>query len=617
METIRKGYKQTDIGIIPEDWEVSKLSDIGFFYKGSGISKSDANSGYIPAIRYGELYTEYDNYILKCKTFISNDVAKNAAKTIKGDVLFAGSGETKEDIGKCATLLCDDECYAGGDIIILRPNSCNSLLLGFVLNAPYVRIQKAVKGQGDAVVHISTTSLQQLLVALPTEIAEQRTIAEVLSDIDSLIEVLNKKIAKKRAVKDGAMQQLLTAKKRLPGFSDPWVENNLGNLGVFISGDGFPLHRQGCQSGTYPFYKVSDFNNKGNESRLLKANNYISYEVAKLLSCKIIPTDSIVFAKIGAAIALERKKISSVSCCIDNNMMAFIPNICILAEYIWRIFQTIRFWDLTEATALPSLSSKQIGALSIKIPSSLKEQQAISEILTDMDDEIELLEQQRSKYTALKQGAMQQLLTGQIRLVANRQIRQTDKSQKQANVHFKRSVWAAEIADRLCNEPTFGHVKMEKMIFLTEHLCGVDIGSNYHRDAAGPYDNRAIRSIDSQLKKQNWFEASRNDKGYYQYIPLVKRGGHKEYFNKYFSDVQADFDKVIDVFRNWNTERCEIVATLYSAWKDIASAQKTYSDEDIINEVLNNWHESKKRISIERWQLALKWMKEKGFEPKL
>lgn len=595
METIRKGYKQTDIGIIPEDWEVSKLSDIGFFHKGSGISKSDANSGYIPAIRYGELYTEYDNYILKCKTFISNDVAKNAAKTIKGDVLFAGSGETKEDIGKCATLLCDDECYAGGDIIILRPNSCNSLLLGFVLNAPYVRIQKAVKGQGDAVVHISTISLQQLLVALPTEIAEQRAIAEVLSDIDSLIELLDKKIAKKRAVKDGAMQQLLTAKKRIPGFSDPWVEKKLGDIldyeqptnyiiqcndyldsgiPVLTAGKTFILGYTHETTGIYDNLPVIIFDD------FTTASKYVDFPFkVKSSAMKILTINN-----------------------IDYNLR-FIFELMQIIDFPLSDHQ--RYWI------------SEYSELIIQLPNNRKEQQAIAQILTDMDDEIELLEQQRSKYTALKQGAMQQLLTGQIRLVANRQIRQTDKSQKQANVHFKRSVWAAEIADRLCNEPTFGHVKMEKMIFLTEHLCGVDIGSNYHRDAAGPYDNRAIRSIDSQLKKQNWFEASRNDKGYYQYIPLVKRGGHKEYFNKYFSDVQADFDKVIDVFRNWNTERCEIVATLYSAWKDIASAQKTYSDEDIINEVLNNWHESKKRISIERWQLALKWMKEKGFEPKL
>ncbi|MEG2916266.1 MAG: restriction endonuclease subunit S, partial [Oscillospiraceae bacterium] len=263
----------------------------------------------------------------------------------------------------------------------------------------------------------------------------------------------------------------------------------------------------------------------------------------------------------------------------------------------------------------PYIVMDTLSEMIVKLP-IIQEQQAIAQVLTDMDAEIELLEQQRSKYTALKQGTMQQLLTGQIRLVADRQIRQTDKSTKQANVHFKRSVWAAEIVDRLCNEPTFGHVKMEKMIFLTEHLCGVDIGSNYHRDAAGPYDNRAIRSIDSQLKKQNWFEAKREERAI-RYIPLSKRGGHKDYFNKYFSDVQADFDKVINTFSNWNTERCEIVATLYSAWKDIVSAQKSYSDEDIINEVLNNWHESKKRIPIERWQLALNWMREKGFEPKL
>ncbi|MDR3328098.1 MAG: restriction endonuclease subunit S, partial [Prevotellaceae bacterium] len=242
------------------------------------------------------------------------------------------------------------------------------------------------------------------------------------------------------------------------------------------------------------------------------------------------------------------------------------------------------------------------------------EQTAIATILSDMDTEIEALQTKLQKAKLIKQGAMQQLLTGKIRLSTNNQTQSAVKTQKQANVHFKRSVWAAEIADRLCNEPTFGHVKMEKMLFLTENMCGIDIGSNYHRDAAGPYDNRAIRSIDSQLKKQNWFEVVRGDKGY-RYVPLKKRSGHKNYFNKYYSDALPVFDKVINTCQSWNTERCEIVATLYSAWKDLANTKQQYTDDDIINEVINNWNESKKRIPEERWHKALEWMRQNGFAP--
>jgi type I restriction enzyme S subunit len=267
-----------------------------------------------------------------------------------------------------------------------------------------------------------------------------------------------------------------------------------------------------------------------------------------------------------------------------------------------------------ESTGVPQLTVPQIKNVEVYLP-SLAEQTAIATILSNMDAEIEALQAKLSKAKQVKQGTMQQLLTGKIRLNIDNQTQSEQKTQKKANIHFRRSVWAAEIADRLYNEPTFGHVKMEKMIFLTENMCGIDIGSNYHRDAAGPYDNRAIRSIDSQLKKQNWFDVVRKDGGY-RYIPLPKRGGHKNYFNKYFSDVLPVFDKVIDIFRSRDTERCEIVATLYSAWKDLENTNQPYTNNDIINEVINNWNETKKRIPADRWQKALDWMRKNGFAPK-
>jgi hypothetical protein len=183
-----------------------------------------------------------------------------------------------------------------------------------------------------------------------------------------------------------------------------------------------------------------------------------------------------------------------------------------------------------------------------------------------------------------------------------------------ANIHFRRSVLAAEIIDRLHDEPTFGHVKFEKMIFLVEHLCGVETGSTYHRDAAGPYDNRAMRSIDSQLRRQKWFDAQKIE-GRYRYEPMSNRGKHKEYFERYFSGISAAFDTIIDTFRTFRTERCEIVATLFAAWSDLLRQNGRVADDAIVNEVLHNWHESKKRIPEDRWHKALSWMRDHDFVP--
>lgn len=415
--TIPKGYKQTELGIIPDDWEVKTFGELGSFSKGSGISRAESNTGNIPCVRYGEIYTHHNDYIKKYNSFISSEVAKKAKLLHCGDILFAGSGETKEDIGKSIAFIENIEAYAGGDIIILSTiaNICDAKFIGYVSNTSFVNKQKATKGQGDAVVHITSDSLKNILILLPP-LSEQQSIAEALSDVDNLIAALDKKIAKKRFIKQGAMQQLLTGKKRLPGFTDKWVERTLSQLGCFISGCGFPIRFQGNKSGELPFFKVSDFNNKDNDISLSNANNYISKVIKDKLNCNLIPRNSIIFAKIGAAIFLERKRLCDIDCCIDNNMMAFYPNNDVNANYICFLLQTISFGELVEATALPSLGSKIVGSIPLLIPNNRIEQQAIATILSDMDKEIADLETQRDKYRLIKSGMMQKLLTGEIRL---------------------------------------------------------------------------------------------------------------------------------------------------------------------------------------------------------
>ncbi len=184
-----------------------------------------------------------------------------------------------------------------------------------------------------------------------------------------------------------------------------------------------------------------------------------------------------------------------------------------------------------------------------------------------------------------------------------------------ANVYFRRSVFAAEIVQRLHEEPTFGHVKFEKLIFLCEKQCGVDTGSTYHRQAAGPYDNRALRSIDSQMEKQKWYAAQQVE-GRYQYVPLAKAGGHKTYFDRYFANVEWEFSNIIETFRTLNTQRCEIVATLYAVWEDLLAQSDNVTGDQIVEQVLHHWHPSKQEVDENRWRQAIGWMRKKGLTPK-
>lgn len=606
-------FKETEIGLFPEDWKDATIQDLGPISKGKGISRAECGTGNIPCVRYGEIYKDYDNYIKSFQSFISKEVAKTSRKLQYGELLFTGSGETKEDIGKCVAFVGNEEAYAGGDIIIVNPNleDNNPLFLGFLMNDKYIISQKALRGQGDAVVHITSKTLATVQMVLPP-LDEQTRIASALTSIDNLISSLDKLIEKKKNIKQGTMQQLLTGKKRLNGFNEPWVEIELDTIFDLKKGNGLSKEKISID-GIYKCMLYGEIFTRFNyiTNRHFHKTNYPEGILSKigdvlmpastttkgidLVKAVAINEDSVLLG--GDIIILRKKK---------NNQDSYF-----WATLISEVDKS-KVADKAQGITIIHLHTNSLKNIRYTVPSSYKEQSAIASVLTSMDNAIAALEAKKAKYVQIKQGMMQQLLTGKIRLVESA----SESKARKANIHFKRSVVAAEIADRLCEEPTFGHVKMMKMLFLAERLCHIELDSHYHRDAAGPYDNRALRSIDGQLKRQGWFEA-KNVGGRIVYIPLQRRGNHKKYFNKYYAGCASILDKITETFRTMTTEQCEIVATLFSAWEDLLHAGKSCTENDIVNEVLNNWHESKQRISREHWLNAIVWMRREGFVPQV
>lgn len=195
-------------------WEEKSLGMMGEFLKGSGVTRVQSQSGALACVRYGEIYTAHSDYIRTFYSWISKDAASHAVRLKQGDLLFAGSGETKEEIGKCVAFLDDIEAYAGGDIVILRSYDCDSLFLGYTLNTKDACRQKSSRGQGDAVVHISATALASVTVKIPG-LNEQVAIASVISAMDNEITTLETQLQKARQIKQGMMQELLTGRIRL------------------------------------------------------------------------------------------------------------------------------------------------------------------------------------------------------------------------------------------------------------------------------------------------------------------------------------------------------------------------------------------------------------------
>lgn len=424
-------FKQTEVGMIPRDWEVKTLGEIGSFSKGSGISRSESNSGNLPAIRYGEIYTKHNDYIRAFYSHISKDVADKSTRLIQGDVLFSASGETKEDIGKTVAFLESTEAYAGGDIIIMSPKSLvNSMFLGYILNFPTIAKQKAMKAQGDAVVHITTDSLRKLQVSIPRTIKEQQRIANALSDVDTLITNLEKLIAKKKNIKQGAMQQLLTGRKRLPGFASTKPTYKQTELGKIPTDWEVKKIGEFCsvKDGTHGTYARHD---KG--CLLLSAKNILD-------NCLLITNDeSFVSEKDYAEITANgypQKGDILVSCvgsigrcCIletDERIafqrsVAFVRNRSANTRFLMYAIQgesaQAQLEESKNASTLGGVYLSALADIELILPTSLDEQTAIANVLSDMDTEIATLETKLAKYRKLKTGMMQQLLTGKIRLV--------------------------------------------------------------------------------------------------------------------------------------------------------------------------------------------------------
>lgn len=417
---INHKMKTTSIGLIPEDWEAKSLSQIGAFSKGKGVTRANAQSGDIPCIRYGEIYTSHNDYIRSFYSHISPEVAATATKLKKGDVLFAGSGETKEEIGKAVAFLGEEDAYAGGDIIILSPNEgASSKYLGYVLNAATAVNQKASMGQGDAVVHIHAKELGDVVIPFP-KFDEQEKIADALSGVDDMIGALDEAIAKKRQIKEGLMQQLLTGKTRLPGFDREWREAELKEFGYMIRGVS---------------YKPEDSSLKPEDGyvRLLRSNNiqegkmvyadYVYVKSANVADYQYMKNGDILICMangskqlVGKAARLTRSGVYTFGAfmgvfrCNDKTVCPFVGEL-LKTGYYRKLLD-----DILTGSAINNLNGAAVESLKFFVPSDSQEQRAIADVLCKVDDEINGLECQRDKYRLIKQGMMQELLTGKIRL---------------------------------------------------------------------------------------------------------------------------------------------------------------------------------------------------------
>lgn len=333
------------------------------------------------------------------------------------DVLF---GKLRPYLRKYAYPKFDGICSS--EIWVFHPTEyITSSYLFYLIQSEWF-INEANKTCGTKMPRAEWKALKDTVIKIPKSLSEQNAIASVLTNLDNLIESLEKLIAKKKLIKEGAMQDLLAGKKRLRGFDGEWVKCTLSNLGEFLKGKGISsdiVSNTGVPCIMYgdlyvrfkydiqlinPYYRINpDLAKQSTKSfkgdLYFTATGETAEEIGK---CLTYSGDSEIFVGGDIIILRPNDKVNSIFLAYQQG----IQNV---------ISQKI---SLAQGDARVHINQKSISSIHVNIPPTLEEQNAIASILTDMDAEIDALEAKLAKYRQIKTGAMQELLTGKIRLPA-------------------------------------------------------------------------------------------------------------------------------------------------------------------------------------------------------
>jgi type I restriction enzyme S subunit len=384
---------------LPNGWKNKLLGEIGEFSKGKNISLADTVPTGLPATMYGDIYVKYDTSFKSVDYRISQETASKSTPIKNGTLLFTGSGETAIEIGKCAVYLGNEIIYIGGDIIAFSPEKDDALFLAYQQNSYYQIKQKARFGQGNSVVHIYKDHLSSLKIPLPP-LDEQRKIAEILRTWDEAITLTERLIATLEQRKKGLMQRLLTGQLRFPGFTDPWREVKLGEIAKVIMGQSPESVYYNMESIGLPLIQ----GNADIKDRKTSPKNFTS-QITK--ECQIGDIILSVRAPVGeTAISTIGRGVCAIRA--DNCDQEYLYYSLLNFEYKWNTF--------AQGSTFTAINSTDIRNLSINTPSLLKEQKKISNVLSECDQGINNYSKKLKRLIQQKQGLMQRLLNGQVRV---------------------------------------------------------------------------------------------------------------------------------------------------------------------------------------------------------
>ena len=464
---IQGGFKMTEVGMIPSDWEVKSVGQLtnvltGFPFPGNTILEN-GNVRLLRGVNITEGQIRHSDDIDR---FYSGNIESLREYALREDDLVIGMDGSK--VGKNSAIIHKNE---SGNLLVQRvarlrvKNSKQpiSYIFYFISSNNFIAYIDSLK-TNSAIPHISPADIRNYTIPLPSKIEEQQRIANALSDVDTLIENLEKLIAKKKKIKQGAMQQLLTGHKRLPGFGtdnghtdwftpngvhkksiktakvirsesirvkdkeqcagykmtevgmipSDWEVKTIKDLGVFLGGGTPSTKNESFWKGNIPWISSADLNDDDIEH--ISTTRFITQEAVNCSATQICPQGTIlIIARVGVGkLALSQQKV-----CTSQDFCNLIPSkendSKFLAYALLPVMKQMA--NESQGTSIKGVAVDEIKKVQIIVPSSKAEQTAIANVLSDMDAEISALETKLAKYRTLKTGMMQQLLTGKIRLV--------------------------------------------------------------------------------------------------------------------------------------------------------------------------------------------------------
>ncbi len=594
---IPQGYKQTELGMIPEDWEIVTIGQIADITTGNKNTQDAEDGGKYP------FYVRSQN-VERINTFTFDSVG----------VVTAGDGV---GTGKIFHYVSGKFGLHQRAYLIHNFNNFSARYFYWYFSQNfYDRInQMTAKSSVDSV----RKEMIEKMAILQPPVAEQRAIAEALSDVDGLIAALDKKIAKKRLLKQGAMQQLLTGKKRLSGFTDKWGKMCFKSIYKFASEGGTPdtKNESFYANGNIPFVKIEDTEQK----YIYSGKSFITQEGVNHSSAWLIPTNSIIFTN-GATIG--NVAINKIPVTTKQGILGIILNSRVELEFVYYLLSSSTFQDevnmrLSKGT-FATIILKHLDEIPINIPVSLKEQQAIATILSDMDKEIADLEAQRDKYRLLKSGMMQKLLTGQIRLVKQQAkiIPQGVEVPAVREIPVAAHIIAGHIVNMSHQSRGWGRTKLQKSLHLIGYCTQLNLGNEYIRNTAGPDDQQLMNYIDQKFRQYRHVnkvsEKLPDGKTHYSYTPTPMIQDVEMAYEKYPQKLREQVDALIDKLNTMDLAGAEILSTVYAVWNNRIIKQDQITDDLLIVDFYA-WSTHKADFEEARVRKALNYMRDNNIIP--